>query len=421
MPDRTFDDHSPPWAVRLFNRLVRQLKRFGLGLNGMTEESILATARRRTGLTEFRDEAFRVPLGVLIQSFRDDARLHPFGRMMMRRRLVAFACNRLRIDNDLRRHPEILDEPIRRPLFVTGLPRTGTTLLHNLLSLDPASRPLLTWEAFWPSPPPHPSAGQTDSRVKRARALVNLMYWLAPQFRIIHALDPDGPDECVSLTFNTFVSQAFSMMANLTRYEAWLTELAFDQWVVAYRYYKTQLQLLQWQRRAEHWILKSPMHLPALDALLAVFPDACIVQTHRDPIKAVPSLCSLAATVHAIVTDELNLSEIGLRIAQTWAEATRRADDVRDTSPEHFLDVHYDDLIGDPIATVHRIYEHFGYGRSERMDSAMRDWLARDASQKRASHRYDLAQFGLDPPTITRLFSGYYERHRIACESVGVG
>jgi hypothetical protein len=384
----------------------------------MTEESILASARRRTRLTEFSDEDFRVPLRRLIQSFRDDGRLHPFGRMMMRRRLVELASNRLRIDEHLRRHPEILDEAIRRPLFVTGLPRTGTTLLHNLLSLDPSSRPLLTWEAFWPWPPPDAGTRRADPRIKRARALVSLMHRLAPHFRVVHPLDPEGPDECVSLTFNTFVSPAFPMMANLTGYERWLAGLTFDEKVVAYRYYKRQLQLLQWQRSAEHWILKSPMHLAALDALLAVFPDACVVQTHRDPIKAVPSLCSLAATVRAIATDELNLPAIGPSIAETWGAIVERAGDVREMAPDRVLDVHYADLIGDPIATVHRIYDRFGYERSDRMDSAMQDWLARDAGKKRAPHLYHLEQFGLNGAMIERLFNGYCRRYDLASELV---
>ncbi|MBN1345370.1 MAG: sulfotransferase [Phycisphaerae bacterium] len=418
MAGRTFENHYRPLSVRLYNGVARQLERIGWGLNGMTEESILAAARRRTGLAEFQDDDFRVPLRLLIQSFLDDGRLHPFGRMMMRRRLVEFASNRLRIDDNLRRHPEILDEPIRRPLFITGLPRTGTTLLQNLLSLDPASRPLLTWEAFWPSPPTEAGGRRLEPRIKRARALINLTYWLAPRFPVIHPLDPEGPDECVSLTFNTFVSQAFPMMANLTSYEEWLGGLTLDQWTTAYGYYKRQLQLLQWQRNAEHWILKSPMHLAALDALLTVFPDACIVQTHRDPVKAVPSLCSLAATVRAIATNELNPTEIGPKIAATWAAIVEHAGDVRDAAPTHFLDVHYDELIGDPVATAHRIYDHFGYRRSRRMDTAMQDWLARDADKKRTSHRYDLEQFGLDRPTIERLFNGYYQRYGLVPESL---
>jgi hypothetical protein len=390
------------------------LEWLGLGRNCLTEESILAAARRRTGLADFRDEDFREPLGILIRSFREDGRLHPFGRLMMRRRLIELVSNRLRIDEDLRRHPEILHEPIRRTLFVTGLPRTGTSLLHNLLSLDPASRPLLTWEAFWPSPPPGAGAKRVDPRIRHARSLVKLMYWLAPQMPVIHALDPEGPDECVSLTFNTFVSPAFTMMANLNGYDVWLAGLSVDQWAVAYRHYRSQLQLLQWQRSADHWILKSPMHLAALDALIATFPDACIVQTHRDPTKVVPSLCSLAAAIRAISTDDLNLSELGPMVARTWAGIVQRATDVRASADAPVLDVHYADLVRDPVATVHRIYDHFGYARSERMDAAMRGWLARDADRKRSRHRYSLEQFGLDRAMIEELFSDYCERYGVA-------
>ncbi len=416
MAERTCEDLPSPLSVRVFNAVARRLDHLGWDRNGMAEESILAAARRKTGLMEFRDESFRDPLRRLIRSFREDGRLHPFGRLMMRRRLVELTANRLRIDEALRRHPEILDEPIRRPLFVTGLPRTGTTLLHNLLSLDPAGRPLMTWEAFFPSPPPSATARRADPRIRRARALVNLLHWLAPRFPVVHPLDPEGPDECVSLTFNTFVSQAFPMMADLASYEEWLNELTTDRWIVAYQYYRIQLQLLQWQRSGEHWVLKSPMHLAALDALLAVFPDACVVQTHRDPLKAIPSLCSLAATVRSIATDDLNLPNIGPRIAKTWAAIVARATEVRDKTADRVLDVHYTDLTGDPIAAVHRIYDHFGYARSERMDTAMRAWLQSDAKKERKAHRYDLEQFGLSRSTIEQLFRGYCERYGLEYE-----
>ena len=416
MPDHTFDSRYRPLAVRFFNGAAKRLERLGYRPDSLTEESILAAARRRTRLTDFDGEDFRVPLGVLIQSFRDDAGLNPFGRMMIRRRLIALAANRLRIDDELRRHPEILDEPIRRPLYVTGLPRTGTSLLHNLLSLDPAGRPLLTWEGFCPTPPPGAKGRQPDPRIRNARVMVRLLYWLAPQFPVIHALDPEGPDECVTLTFNTFVSPAFSMMGNVKGYEDWLAGIPFDQWRASYDYYRKQLQLLQWQRRAEHWVLKSPMHLAALDVLLATFPDACVVHTHRDPIKVVPSLCSLAATIRAISTDDLDPSKIGPQVTRTWSAIVGRAADARDAARERVFDVHYSDLIADPVATVHRIYDHFGYPRSSSMDTAMRDWLARDAGKKRTPHRYSLEQFGLDRATVERAFGPYCKRAGVAPE-----
>ncbi len=415
---QTFERPHRPLAVRLYNLVGRQLERCGLRPNRLTEESILEAARRRANLTDFGDEGFRVPLRRLLQSCQEDARLNPFGRLLMRRNFVESAVNRLKIHDDLTRHPEILDAPIRRPLFVTGLPRTGTTLLQNLLSLDPASRPLLTWEAFWPSPPPEAETRRTDPRIKQARAFVKMLYRLAPQLRAVHTLRPEGPSECLSLMYNTFVSPAFLMLADLAGYEEWLWALDREARMAVYEDYRRQLQLLQWRCPADHWVLKQPAHLAAVDALLSVFPDGCIVQTHRDPAKAVPSLCSLFAIMRGMASDDVDPGALGPRAAKICAELVDRATAAREVAPDRVFDVQYAALVRDPIATVHHIYERFGYQRSDQMDANMQRWLTDNARDRSPSHQYDLAQFGLDPPTIDSLFGAYCERFEVPRESI---
>lgn len=413
---RTFERPRRTLEVRLCNWGARQLKRCGLGARPLTEESILAAARRQAKLSDFGDEGFHAALGQLARSCQEDARLNPFGRLLIGNRLVSLAVNRLKMQDDLKRHPEILSERIRRPLFITGLPRTGTTLLYYLLSQDPASRPLLFWESYWPSPPPQAETRHTDPRIRRARIFVKFLYRWAPQLPTVHEILPDGPEECLTLMFNTFTSPGFSMLADVHGYEEWLRELSFEQRVAAYEDYRRQLQLLQWRCSADHWVLKTPAHLGSLDALLNVFTDGCVVHTHRDPAKAIPSLCSLFAVLRGLGTDEVDTHALGARAVEIAVELLDRATAARQDAPDRVLDVHYGDLVRDPMAAVRRIYDHFGYECTERAEACMTQWLAEDARRKRHTHRYDLEQFGLDQATIDRLFGAYCDRFGVKPE-----
>lgn len=413
----TFQRPYRPLGVRLYNWCARQLRRCGVRRDGLTEESILQAARRRTRLSDFGDDRFRVALRRLLGSFKEDAQLHPFGRWMTRNRLIMSAENRLKIQDDLKRHPEILDVPIRQPLFVAGLPRSGTTLLYNLLAKDLAARPLLMWESFWPSPPPQAETRHRDPRIKRARMVVKALCRLAPQLPVAHTLVPDGPEECMPLMFNTFVCPGFLMMGHVPGYEQWLRELSFEENVAVYRDYKSQLQLLQWRCPGKRWLLKCPAHLAALDALLQVFPDASVVQTHRDPAKVVPSLCSLFAMFRSMSTDAISPQTMGPQLAESGAELVNRAMKARERTPGRVFDLIYTDLVDDPVGAVHRIYEFFGHECDERMDAGMMQWLDENPRHKQGVHRYDLSQFGLAPPVIERLFGPYCEQFGISRES----
>jgi len=414
-PPRTFVRPHRPRLVRLLNWIGRHVWRPNASRQ-LAEASILAAARRRTGLADFGDARFRVPLARLLQSYRDDARLHPVGRVMARHRCVVLATNRLRIQRDLTEHPEILETPIRWPLFVLGLPRTGTTLLYGLLSQDPCTRPLLTWQTFWPSPPPGTVDGRPDPRIKRARRAVRAMHRLAPQLPIMHPMDPEGPEECTFLMANTFVSFAFLMSGDLAGYEQWLWESGPEFLPWAYDYYRRLLQLLQWRRPPRRWVLKSPVHLFSLGALLAAFPDGRVVQTHRDPAKVIPSGCSLFAVTRGMFTDEVRPEALGPQFAEGCAKALGRAMAARDHAPGRVCDVQYADLVADPIGTVHRIYRHFGDEVPAAMEPAMQRWMAQNPRNKHGVHRYDLEQFGLNRAQIDGLFGPYCQRFGIVPE-----
>ena len=413
-PSLTFaHPYRPPW-LRFVNWAGSTLRRGGVQLANLSEESILTAALRKTGLSDWGDESFRVPLRILLESFEREAELNFVGRYLLRQHCIRLLVNRLRIQDDLKRHPEILQVPIRRPLFIIGLPRTGTTLLHNLLSQDPSSRWLLLWELGSPSPPPDHQTRETDPRIKEAEKLVRIYNSLAPNFSTAHYLNPNGPEECNSLFEHEFVSVLFEFRANVTSYVKWLEA---QDMVAPYRYYRQQLQLLTWRCPGDHWVLKAPAHLFSLDALMTVFPDACIIQTHRDPLKVLPSICSLSAMVRGIYSDQVDLKLVGDHWNNRLANGLERAMQVRESAdPTRFYDVNYNALVQDPISTVRQIYEYFGYDFAPRMEENINRWITQNPQHKHGIHRYSLKQFGLDPMVVNHRFARYRERFNILAE-----
>ena len=313
--------------------------------------------------------------------------------------------NRLKIQADLTRHPAILDVPVSRPLFITGLPRSGTTLLHRLMSVDPAGRTLLLWETLEPSPPPLPETYTTDPRIARARRQMVLLHRLAPRLATAHEFDAESPEEDNALHSHAFAAGILGFLFDAPDYIRWLRD---QDYTATYRYARQQLQLLSWKCRGEYWILKAPAHLFALEPLLAVFPDACIVMTHRDPLRVVPSVCSLAAALRGILTDRLDLRRLGAETLEALHVGPDRAIETRARSdPARFFDVSYDELIASPIETVHTVCRHFGLDCGPEYEARARRWLAENPQHKHGVHRYHLGDFGLDEATVERHFGGY--------------
>jgi hypothetical protein len=410
--DPTWDRPSGPRWMRLLNRAGGALRRAGVRWPGLEVGSLLAAAQHRTGLGDWGEERFLEGLELLVASFEERDVAHTFGRLYFREQCIRLLVNRLRIQDDLKRHPEILDVPIRRPLVVTGLPRSGTTLLHRLLSEDPSARPLLFWETLEPSPPPTTEARRTDPRIERARRTTRLLFTLAPRMPAIHLYEAESPEECNNLFAHAFAAGMLGFMFDVPRYVEWLgrRDHAAD-----YRYVRRQLQLLGWRCRGDHWVLKSPAHLFALDALLAAFPDACIVQAHRDPIHAIPSACSLAACFRGIVSDRVDLGRLGTEIAEVMAIGLERAIEVRASSdPARFLDVHYPSLVADPIGTIRSLYHAFDYPMTIEFERRMGCWLAQNPQHRQGVHRYRLEQFGLGADEVNGRYAAYRawaERH----------
>ena len=315
----------------------------------------------------------------------------------------------------LSRADEIGAGRIDRPLFIVGLPRTGITILHQLLAQDPANRVPMTWEVAHVHPPPARATYATDPRIARVDKQLAGVDRLIPDFKQMHPMGATLPQECVALTAHDFASMIFTTTHWLPTYQTWLDRADF-RWV--YASHRRQLQYLQWQCPAGRWVLKSPGHLWALESLLAEYPDARIVQAHRDPLRVIASLASLIANLRSMASDAVDPAAIGVEWTMRLAAGLRHAATVRDTRAHGVpvFDMHFRDFIRDEIAMVRRIYAHFDLQLTGKAEVRMRRFLAANPKDKHGTHRYTLSDAGLDAATERARYREYQDRYAIEPE-----
>ncbi len=400
-----------PLPVRLVNAAFR------LGLPGadLSESSLMSAACRNTGLWDFGDLRFRRPLKVLLESMQEEARLHPAGRIMARHNLVRVLSNRLRIEDAFTRHAGIAAVDMSDPVVITGLQRTGTTLLHRLLAQDPRFRVLASWEAVNPAPWPGTTNLHGDPRIRAARLAQRSVGYLSPDFAAIHPIEAHSPEEDVLLLEFALLSTVPEAMMRVPTYSRWLEDEGDHE--QAYRYLERIMKLLLWQKRAERWLLKSPHHLEHLDVLLDVFPDARVVQVHRDPVVSLASYCSMLTHAQHIFSDEVDPHEVATHWARKRARLVERAMATRErVGDEGFVDVQYADLVADPVAQVRRIYDFLGWDLEPGTEARMQAYRRENPQHKHGRHRYGLEHFGLDRGEEEQRFSRYRERFGIPVE-----
>lgn len=379
----------------------------------LESEALLAAAsKRRGGLADFGDASFRPALDALLASIREEARLSATGERLFSDRLVESLSSRLSLEDYIKRYPEITEERITDPVFIVGLPRTGTTMLHRVLARDSRFYTPLWWEVRFPAPFSDQSSAE-DPRIAAARAEVKMMIEAMPELLTMHPLDAELPDEEVVLMEHSFLSAMYAY-ANVPAYTAWLGQQ--DQ-TPAYAYLKRQLQFLQWQKRkrgevAQRWILKAPHHTHAMDVLFKVFPDAKIIQTHRDPIETIPSMSSFAYTIWRVYSDEADPREAASLWSAKFSKGLQDAIHVRDSVPaDRFLDVWYLDAVARPMEVVERIYPFLGLAPTEEAVRSMHAWLQASSRDKRAPHDYSLEKMGLTRAQLERDFAEYRQRY----------
>ncbi len=377
--------------------------------------ALLDAACAATGLDDFGDDSFREGLDVYVASLDDEARLNEIGQAALDAQIVTNLSNRLRVTDWIAHHPDVERERVARPLFVLGLPRTGTTFLSYLLDQDADNRSLMRWEAQDSVPPPERATFTTDPRIAATRESQTMLDALNPGFKAVHYEAPDGPTECVSVFAQDFKAVLWETVANVPSYGEWLAHCDYTS---AYQYHRRVLQLLQ-SHAPGRWSLKSPAHCLALDALLATYPDARFVVTHRDPVIVVASTCSLVRSLSGTFSD----ADHGTYVASHWPDVLEqivtRSDAFRDAhGDERFYDVAYVDLVRDPVGTVRAIYEHFDEELSGDAAAAMARYASDNRQGKHGTHAYRLEDLGLDPVTLEERFAPYRERHVIPHERV---
>lgn len=374
-------------------------------------EAILAEAARRTGgLTDLGDGPFVEPLELVLRSLHAEADLNELGTFIARERMLLHTVNRLNYVHDRATDPAIATQRIVKPVFIIGMPRTGTTILHDILAQDPDSRAPLTWETMFPSPPPRTETFTTDPRIAACAATFPAQEEQLPEFKAIHPMGAELTQECVTMMGEAMCTPLFHNQFRVPSYQDWVdTEADFSH---VYAFHHRQLQHLQAHHARDRWVLKTGAHLWGLPHLLATYPDARIVFTHRDPVKSMTSYASLTTLVRQVGSESVDPAEVAADWTPRLRDKLLNAIRVRETAayPDaQFLDIRFTDFVRDQFSVVERIYDAFGLPMTTEAAQAMQAFIADNPPGKHGVHEYSPDQFGLVPERIRADFAEYVE------------
>jgi hypothetical protein len=361
------------------------------------------SACRLTGLTDFGEDDYTDGLAVILESYAKEADLTPLGQKVARVGLRGALSARLLANAAWAAHPEHAEVTIDRPIFVTGLPRSGTTALHRLLTADPGHQGLELWLAELPQPRPPRDTWEADPAFQHIQAGYQRHHVEHPEFMGVHYIAADTVEECWQLLRQTLRSVSYECLAHLPAYSAWLAE---QDWTGPFRRHRRNLQLIGLNDTCRRWVLKNPSHLFSLDAIMTVYPDALIIQTHREPRAVIGSMCSLAAHATDGWSNTFRGKVIGADQLELWARGLEQLEAARAKYRQaQFLDVDYADFTADPVGAVESVYEHFGLDYSHAAAAAIRGLHAEAArGAGRPAHRYSLADFGLTGEQVDERF-----------------
>lgn len=380
---------------------------------------LIAAAQQQTGYSDFGDPAFREPLEILCRSLDTEAPLTVQGREAHADRLTGLLCDRLVIQEWVRRHPEILDVAITPPVVIAGLPRTGTTMLYRMLAAAENLAAPLFYEATqvapgfdWDFTVAH------DLRIPAGEARVAAMMEAMPELASIYPFEAEAPEESIFLYGPSFMTTSQQSSALIPSYNDWFATADKRS---GYRYLKLTVQFLQWQRvrsgrwhEGQRWLLKTPDHLHGLEELIDIFPGVRVIQTHRDPIETIPSICSFIRVLHAPTVARDDAIDIGGAWSRMFADSMTRAIAVRERHPDSFLDIWYRDTVADPRKVAEAVFDFIGEPLTENGWNEMQRWRDANKREARPSHSYTLEEFGLSPADIAEKFREYRERFIIA-------
>ncbi len=410
MPDahRIDDLGSPrlPLPLRAANAVGGPLAR---GLVRLDEQSLLAAARKKTGCEDFGDEGFREPLRVLLDAMDREAGLSAVGRVLTRGFLTQLLSNRLLVEDTIRRHPELLETPVERPIVIAGLPRTGTTHLHNLISADATLRTLPYWESLEPVALPGEN-GEPGPRIARCEQALKLIDYAMPYFKRMHEMTPDAPHEEIQLLAMDFRTMLFEASYRVPSYRDWYKQHDHTD---AYRYLYRVLQVLQFLRgeKPVRWALKSPQHLEQLEPLMRVFPDARVIQTHRDPLRVTVSMCTMATYTSRMQAVRVDAAAKGRYWADRVEDLLRGSIEGRECVPEsQIFDVRFHEFMADDLTMIQRVFAFAEQPWTPTSEAAIRARIAANPRGKHGTLTYHPEDVGLDPTERRQALRFYSDR-----------
>jgi len=415
-PRVRIDDLAEPRYTDEVRAILDFMEEAGSQLR-LEPDLLMEAATAETGLDDFGATDFRPRLDLLCRALRDEGGFNGAGVLQQHTFLLGLLKNRLLIEDLVRRHPEILDEQIRAPIIICGLPRTGTTHLHNLISADPSLRSLPYWESLEPvlAERERPGPGQPDPRLERTATALSFLDAALPYFKRMHEMTVEHAHEEIQLLAIDFSTM---LMETIAPMPAWRNHYLSHDQRSSYAYLVKVLKVLQWLRGGTRWVLKSPQHLEQFPALRDTFPDATFVVTHRDPVSVTTSMITMIAYTARLTRDKVDVVGIGSYWADRLARMLHACAEDHDVLPDRqTIDVHFDEFMADDMAMVERVYDLAGQPLDERARAAMTLFTASHPRGRHGAVVYDLAQFGLDPAERRKALSFYTERFGISLES----
>ncbi|MCB0510756.1 MAG: sulfotransferase [Bacteroidetes bacterium] len=393
-----------PLLIALFNRINYRVK--------LDAESLMKEASKATGLTNFGEGNLKEALSHLINSINREASLHAFGLFISKQRISNVLKNRLYVEELCRKHPEIEELAIEKPIIITGLQRTGTTRLQRLLAAHPDVRSLSSWEALNPAPLPKDS--NNKKRKNFAQTAERALRYMSPDFFAIHPVEYEAPEEDVLLNDMTFVSAVSEATMNIPSYSAWLEN---QSTLFSYQYLKKILQVLQWQNPNKKWVLKTPEHLGNLEEIFAVFPDAKLIHCYRDPLKVIPSFSSMLYHSNRIFSDKVDAEKLARHWLQKNAKMVDGAFNYWEEHPNSpVLHISYYDMMRKTKEEMNKISSYAGLAWNEEIEAIIEQKNNKNQQHKYGVHQYKLADFNLSKEEVDASFRLYREKLNIPYE-----
>ncbi|HTW38480.1 MAG TPA: sulfotransferase [Steroidobacteraceae bacterium] len=384
------------------------------GKRTLQTEELLQSALRQMRRRGFSDRSFVHSLECLIEACREEADLSAFGTRTLRIDVLRRLRNLLRFDALEDACPAVLSRPIREPVFITGMPRSGTTFLHRLILQDPRTTAPSLFQLMYPCAWRTSGLGMA-LRKRWVSFQLSLLGLFAPELNALHPVAADAPEECTDITAHVFQSLRFESMYRVPSYKSWLERKGLRD---AYRFHRRFLQHLEAQRPGRRWILKSPDHLFALADVRAVYPDARLVLVHRDPVRVLASVAKLTEVLRRAFARTIDRVEIGREVCASWTVGAQRMCEL--AASDSVLQLHYRQIISSPLDAVRAVYDHCGLELTTDAEDRMRRWLGRTASARGGHRRYDLAEFGLDSRSIRERFARYTDTFAVEIERDGL-